>query len=79
MSLSLISVTEGPYTALKHPFIFEDAEVAVINKTDLAEAMQVSVDELAADLESVKPGIKVAPACARDGRGVDEVLQALGL
>jgi len=41
--------------------------------------MQVSVDELAADLQEVKPGIKVVATNARSGEGVDEVLQALGL
>ncbi len=77
--LVMVSVTEGPYTALKHPYIFADAEVAVINKVDLAEAMEVSVDGLAEDLRKVKPGIKVVPTNAREGEGVDEVLRALGL
>ncbi len=77
--LVMVSVTEGPYTALKHPYIFADAEVAVINKVDLAEAMEVSVDGLAKDLRKVKPGIKVVPTNAREGEGVDEVLRALGL
>ena len=34
--LVVISVTEGPYMVLKHPFIFMDANVVVINKIDLA-------------------------------------------
>jgi len=77
--LVIVSVTEGPHTALKHPYIFEDAQVAVMNKMDLAEAMEVSLERLAADLEQVKPGIKVIATNARSGEGVDEVLQALGL
>jgi hydrogenase nickel incorporation protein HypB len=77
--LVVVSVTEGPYTAVKHPFIFEDAQVAVMNKMDLAEAMAVSLDELAADLQRVKPGIKVVATNARAGEGVDEVLRALDL
>jgi len=41
--------------------------------------MEVSVEQLAADLEQVKPGIKVIATNARSGEGVDEVLQALEL
>lgn len=77
--LVILSVTEGPYMVRKHPIMINQAEVAVINKVDLAEAMQVSVDELAADLQEVKPGIKVVATNAREGEGVDEVLEALGL
>ena len=77
--LVVLSVTEGPYTALKHPFIFEDAQYVVINKVDLADAMEVSVAGLAADLQQVKPGIRVFPASARSGEGVEEILHALGL
>ena len=77
--LVILSVTEGPYMVRKHPIMINQAEVAVINKVDLAEAMEVSVDELAADLQEVKPGIKVVATNAREGEGVDEVLEALGL
>ena len=77
--LVVLSVTEGPYTALKHPFIFEDAQYAVINKVDLADAMEVSVAGLAADLQQVKPDIRVFPASARSGEGVEEILHALGV
>jgi len=77
--LVILSVTEGPYMVRKHPIMINQAEVAVINKVDLAEAMQVSVDELASDLQEVKPGIKVVATNAREGEGVDEVLEALGL
>lgn len=77
--LVILSVTEGPYMVRKHPIMINQAEVAVINKVDLAEAMQVSVDELASDLQDVKPGIKVVATNAREGEGIDEVLRALGL
>jgi len=38
----VISVTEGPWMVVKHPYIFADADLVVINKIDLAEAMQVT-------------------------------------
>jgi hydrogenase nickel incorporation protein HypB len=33
----VVSVTEGPYMVVKHPFSFMDADITVINKEDLAK------------------------------------------
>jgi hydrogenase nickel incorporation protein HypB len=77
--LLLLSVTEGPYMAVKHPIMVRQADVAVINKVDLAEAMEVDVEKLAEDVRSVHPQIKVAATSARAGEGIDDVIDALGL
>ncbi|MCD6360806.1 MAG: hydrogenase nickel incorporation protein HypB [Armatimonadetes bacterium] len=77
--LVVISVTEGPYAPRKHPVIFNQCSVAVINKIDLADAMDVSVDQLVADAHAVNPRMEVIPTNLRAGEGVDEVIAALGL
>ncbi len=77
--LVVLSVTEGPYMAIKHPVMVRQADVAVINKIDLAEAMEVRVEQLAADVRSVNPEIEVVATCARAGQGIDDVIAALGL
>ena len=77
--LVVISVTEGPYAPRKHPVIFNQCQVAVINKIDLADAMEVSVEELVADAHEVNPRMEVVPTNLRSGEGVDEVIAALGL
>jgi len=73
----VVSVTEGPYMVKKHPHMFLGAELVVINKTDLAEAMGVSVGELTRDVHTLKPDIKVIPTSCKTGAGVDEVAAAL--
>ena len=73
------SVTEGPYMIVKHPFIFSGADVIVINKVDLAEAMGVDIDKLEEDAEKVAPRAKVVRANCRSGMGVGEVIKALNL
>ncbi len=73
----VISVTEGPWSVRKHPHMFLGAQVVVINKTDLAGAMEVSVEELTADVHKLKPDIKVIPTSCKTGAGVDEVVEAL--
>ncbi|MBD3293642.1 MAG: hydrogenase nickel incorporation protein HypB [Armatimonadia bacterium] len=77
--LLLLSVTEGPYMAIKHPIMVRQADVAVINKVDLAEAMEVDVEQLAEDIRSVHPRIDVVSAVARAGEGIDGVIDVLGL
>jgi hydrogenase nickel incorporation protein HypB len=75
----VISVTEGPYMVIKHPFIFMDADVVVINKADLAQAMNVDVKKLETDVKRINPNAKVAVTNCRSGEGVREVIEALGL
>jgi hydrogenase nickel incorporation protein HypB len=73
----VVSVTEGPWMVRKHPHMFLGAEVVVINKTDLAEAMEVSVDQLMEDVHRLKPDIKVIPTSCKTGKGIDDVATAL--
>lgn len=75
----VISVTEGPYMVVKHPFIFIDAEVVVINKTDLAEAMKVNLQRLEKDVKTINPDARIVATNCRSGEGVEEVAKALDL
>lgn len=73
----VVSVTEGPWMVRKHPHMFLGAQVVVINKIDLAEAMEVSVAQLIEDVHKLKPDIKVIPTSCKRGDGLDEVAQTL--
>lgn len=75
----VISVTEGPYTPLKHPYIFMESDVAVINKIDLADAMGVDVGELEARIKKISPDTTVVRTSCKTGEGIDRVARALGL
>lgn len=75
----VVSVTEGPYMVVKHPLIFQTADVIVINKIDLAAAMEVDPDMLAKDALKVNSKIKVIKASAKNGQGVDNFIKALEL
>jgi hydrogenase nickel incorporation protein HypB len=75
----VISVTEGPYMVLKHPLTFAGADIVVINKIDLAEAMDVDPNKLERDAKKVKPELKVIKTILKVGKGVDEVIEALDL
>jgi len=75
----VVSVTEGPYMVIKHPFIFMDADVVAINKIDLAQAMGVDIEKLKHDVRSINPESVPVPTNCRSGEGVSEVVEALDL
>lgn len=73
----VVSVTEGQYMVRKHPHMFLGANLVVVNKVDLAAAMEVSVGDLAADVHKLKPDIKVIPTSCKNGLGLDELTTCL--
>jgi hydrogenase nickel incorporation protein HypB len=75
----VVSVTEGPYMVVKHPYILMDASVLAINKIDLAGVMDVSVEKLKSEALQIKPDLSVVFTNGRTGEGVDELLSKLDL
>jgi len=75
----VISVTEGDDMVRKHPAIFAFSDVIVINKVDLAQAMEVDPKILERDARRTNPAAKIIMMDARRGKGMDELARALGL
>jgi hydrogenase nickel incorporation protein HypB len=77
--LVVTSVTEGPYTILKHPYIFKEADVIALNKIDLAKPMKVSMTQLERDAQKINPHIPFIRTNALRGIGITKIIHALGL
>jgi hydrogenase nickel incorporation protein HypB len=77
--LVVVSVTEGPYMVVKHPFIFMETNVVAINKVDLAAAMKVDAKKLEKNVKTINPKAIIVATNCRTGEGVDLVVKALGL
>jgi hydrogenase nickel incorporation protein HypB len=75
----VISVTEGDDMVRKHPAIFAFSDVIIINKVDLAKAMEVDPKILERDAKRTNPGARIIMMDARHGTGMDELVKALGL
>jgi hydrogenase nickel incorporation protein HypB len=75
----VVSVTEGEYMIIKHPMMFRGCKILIINKTDLAEAMDVNPDMLAEQAKDINPSIKVVKTCLKRGEGVKDIVKALNL
>jgi hydrogenase nickel incorporation protein HypB len=75
MRLVLLSVTEGEDKPLKYPAIFNSADVALITKWDLAEAVELDWELMRANILAVRPGMRIMQVSAKTGEGIDALLE----
>ena len=75
----IISVTEGDDMVRKHPIIFGQADVVVVNKKDLAEYVDVNIDTIIQDYKRINPNGKIVVTNAKNGEGIDELMEMLEL
>jgi len=73
----VISVTEGDDMVRKHPKIFAQTDVIVVNKVDLANAVRVDPDRIVSDYRALNPHGKVVLAAALHGQGIAELANVL--
>jgi hydrogenase nickel incorporation protein HypB len=77
LRLVLLSVTEGEDKPLKYPTIFNSADVAVITKMDLCEAVECDEAVITANIQGVRPGMRCFAVSTKTGAGIEEYLQFL--
>jgi hydrogenase nickel incorporation protein HypB len=65
------SIAEGEDKPLKYPLMFRACELAVVNKIDLLEHVDVDLEILLGNLQAVHPGIEYLLTSARTGAGVE--------
>ncbi|HZS28797.1 MAG TPA: hydrogenase nickel incorporation protein HypB [Candidatus Angelobacter sp.] len=77
LRLVLVSTTEGEDKPLKYPTIFNTSDVAVVTKTDLADAVGLDMNALLENIQRVRPGMQVMKVSSRTGAGIHELEQYL--
>jgi hydrogenase nickel incorporation protein HypB len=77
MRVVLFAVTEGEDKPLKYPTIYDGADLALVTKIDLADAVEFDRVAAYANLEAVRPGLPVLETSARTGAGLDDWIDAL--
>lgn len=73
----LMSVTEGEDKPLKYPTIFHSADLAVITKLDLADAVGFNRAAALANIREVRPGLETLELSARTGSGMSQWIERL--
>ncbi|MEB3242019.1 MAG: hydrogenase nickel incorporation protein HypB [Cyanobacteriota bacterium] len=77
LRLVLLAVGEGEDKPLKYPATFQSADLVLITKSDLAEAVGFDRALALRHLRQVAPNARVMDTSARTGAGMEAVLGAL--
>jgi hydrogenase nickel incorporation protein HypB len=72
LRLVLMSVTEGEDKPLKYPTIFNTADVAIITKMDLADAVEFDMEAAQRNIHAVRPGMEIFQLSAKTGLGMEQ-------
>lgn len=73
----LLSTTEGEDKPLKYPVIFLKADAVIVNKSDLAGAVEFQREAALRNIEAAAPKARVFETSARTGAGVEPWLDYL--
>jgi len=68
----IISTTEGDDKPLKYPTMFQQAQVCIINKTDLLPYVDFNMEKVRENALSVNPKLKFFELSAKTGEGMDQ-------
>jgi hydrogenase nickel incorporation protein HypB len=73
----IVSITEGPWVIRKHPMLFKFSDIAVINKIDLKDVLDVNVEEMIKDAKEIKPNLKVFVTSAATGENISKLINCI--
>lgn len=73
----LLAVTEGEDKPLKYPLAFNTSQIALVTKTDIAEAVGFDREAACAAIRQVNPAITILDTSARSGAGIDVWIDAV--
>ncbi len=73
----LLSVTEGEDKPLKYPTVFKSADIVVVSKIDIAEAVGFDRDLAIANIRNVAPQATLLEVSSRTGEGMTTWYEAL--
>ncbi len=68
----MVSVTEGDDVVEKHPEIFRLADVIIINKVALADAVGANIDKMISDARKLNPKAKIIKMDLKKDIGLEE-------
>jgi hydrogenase nickel incorporation protein HypB len=73
----IVSITEGEWVIRKHPLLFKLSDIAVINKIDLIDVMDVNIEQMVNDAKEINPNLKIFTTSAKTGENISELINAL--
>ena len=71
VKVMILSLAEGDDKPMKYPLMFQQSEVLIINKIDLAPYVDARVERIRDDSLALNPSLRVFELSAKSGEGVD--------
>ena len=68
----IVSVSEGDDIVEKHPMIFNTAALIIVNKIDIAEAVNADADKMVSDARIINPRIDVLKMSLKTGEAFED-------
>lgn len=68
----LLSITEGDDKPLKYPLMFQMSEALIVNKIDLVPHLDVSMEKIRRDAQSLNPRLRIFEVSCKSGEGLEE-------
>lgn len=73
----VVSITEGEWVIEKHPMLFKMSNIAVINKIDLLDVLDVNINKMVSDAKEINPNLKIFTTSAITGENIPKLIRAL--
>ncbi|MHA1671936.1 MAG: hydrogenase nickel incorporation protein HypB [Promethearchaeota archaeon] len=73
----VVSITEGPWVIKKHPLLFKMSDIAVINKIDLMDVIDVNLDEMISDAKEINPNLEVITTSTQSGENISNLINLI--
>jgi hydrogenase nickel incorporation protein HypB len=75
----VISTTEGDDMVRKHPMIFAESDITVLNKIDLAKYVDVDINVIVSDFKKINPNGRMILTDAKRNIGIDDIISCLDI
>lgn len=77
MKITVMSVTEGNDKPLKYPSMFQRSSVVILNKIDIIDYTDFSIDDFYRDIKALNENIKIFKVSCTTEEGIDELSEYL--
>jgi len=73
----IVSITEGEWVIKKHPLLFKSSDIAVINKIDLEDVIDVNIEEMVKDAREINPNLKIFTTSTITGENISKLINQI--
>ncbi|MEJ2294258.1 MAG: hydrogenase nickel incorporation protein HypB [Candidatus Lokiarchaeota archaeon] len=73
----VVSITEGPWVIQKHPMLFKFSDIAIINKIDLNDVMEIDIENMIGDGKEINPDLQIITTSATTGENIEVLVDLL--